>query len=358
MNAIRLLCGTFGWHISEIPTSLDIAFNQAKDFDLPKENNCKCEASVPFFSIDSQSRCHMCGSSSSFISTASRIQSFNGSKASLNDSLDKGSNRTASFANKNFMARIKAKTEISEFDMQPSSVLKDITNLTNNTNRRSHIARPDDSELNRITQVNVMLSNFVVSYFFKIFAGRFDNILFTEFLFDFVKRDGGWKSFVQSSRKEGHYTNFFAQLSHHKSICIVPICCHTHWTIIIRKFIGNSWKIFFVDSIEQGSDQRFRDWQYLFQDDDLFSGTWIKVKVFQQNELECGARACLHGFCFALSNKKNGEIINDLSRFKDLSVRSRLMVSTICKEGYWISPKWLRRKVILSYFYFPLGSQA
>ena len=106
----------------------------------------------------------MCGSSSSFISTASRIQSFNGSKASLNDSLDKGSNCTASFANKKFMARIKAKTEISEFDMQPSSVLKDITNLTNNTNRRSHIARPDDSELNRITQVNVMLSNFVVSY--------------------------------------------------------------------------------------------------------------------------------------------------------------------------------------------------
>mmetsp|Transcript_22535 Transcript_22535/g.32263 ORF Transcript_22535/g.32263 Transcript_22535/m.32263 type:complete len:199 (+) Transcript_22535:1-597(+) len=190
-----------------------------------------------------------------------------------------------------------------------------------------------------------MLSNFVVTYFFKLLAQKFPSILYKEFLFDFVKREGSWKQFVQYCRREGTYNRFFEQLPNHNSICIIPICCDVHWTILIRKFIGNSWKIFFVDSIEQGSDQRFSDWQSLFQDDDLFSGIWIKVKVFQQNELECGARACLHGFCFALSNKKSGEIINDLSRFKDLSVCSRLMVSTICKEGYWSSPKWLRRTI-------------
>jgi hypothetical protein len=171
-----------------------------------------------------------------------------------------------------------------------------------------------------------MLSNFVVSYFFKIFADSFSNILFTEFLFDFVKRDGGWKYFVQSSRKEGHYTIFFEQLSHRKSICIVPICCYTHWTLLVRRFIGNSWKILFIDSISNGSDQRFRNWKALFFDEVHFSGEWIKVKFFQQSELECGARVCLHGVCFALSKKKNADIINDLSRFKDLSVRSRLMV--------------------------------
>jgi hypothetical protein len=176
-------------------------------------------------------------------------------------------------------------------------------------------------------------------------AYKFQNVLYQEFLFDFVKREGGWKPFVQYCRSTGHYSQFFATISRQHSICIVPICCHSHWTLLVRRFIGHSWQIFFIDSIAQGSDQRFRDWQALFQDDDLFSGTWIKVKVFQQNELECGARACLHGFCFALSNKKNREIINDLSSFKDLSVRSRLMVSTICKEGYWSSPKWLRRAI-------------
>ena len=215
----------------------------------------------------------------------------------------------------------------------------------NNAGKRYHSARPNDSELANITQVNHMLSNFVVSYFFKIFAGQFENILFTEFLFDLVKRDGSWQHFVQSSQREGHYTNFLHLLSQHKSICIVLICCNTHWTILLQRYIANSCKIFFIDSISQGSEQCFRDWQSLFYDDDLFSGTWIKVKVFQQSELECGAHVCLHGVCFALSQKKPGEIINDLSRFRNLPACSRLMVSTICKDGCWSHPKWLRRTI-------------
>ena len=80
-------------------------------------------------------------------------------------------------------------------------------------------------------------------------------------------------------------------------------------TKIYWEFMGNTY----IDSISQGSDQRFRDWHSLFQDDDLFSGIWIKVKKKQQSELECGAWVCLHGVCFALSKKKNGDIINDLS---------------------------------------------
>ena len=129
------------------------------------------------------------------------------------------------------------------------------------------------------------------------------------------------------------------------SICIVPICCHSHWTLLVRRFIGHSWQIFFIDSIAQGSDHRFQEWKALFLDDDLFAGEWIKVKILQQSELECGARVCLHGVCFTLSKKKSSDIINDLSRFKDLSVRSRLMVSHICKDGFWSSQKWLSRTI-------------
>ena len=158
---------------------------------------------------------------------------FNNSEAPTNDPSAKSLNCTlASCAKKNLMARLNAKhqNENSSYHKMESCishlsnnaiVFKDITNLTNNTNQRQHLEWPNDSELmGSIIQVNNMLSNFVVSYFFKIFASKFGNILFTEFLFDFVKRDGGWKSFVQSSLKEGHYINFLNQLSHHKSRCL------------------------------------------------------------------------------------------------------------------------------------------
>ena len=48
---------------------------------------------------------------------------------------------------------------------------------------------------------------------------------------------------------------------------------------------------------------------------------------------------------FHIVKKKCGDIINDLSRFKDLAPRSRLMVAHICKEGQWSHPKWLCRTI-------------
>lgn len=352
MNTVRLLCGTFGWNISEFPTSLDLAFNQTCASASITTGKCKCEASVPFFSCDSQAGCPKCGGSSIFFGTADRMKYFTSQQASTIDSGLKNTDCKATGVNKHFMARINTRrvksaneTQSSHRSLaaQRSNVLQDITNSTNNTNRRLLSAWPDDDELGKIVQVNNMISNFVVSYFFKIFAGCFGNILFTEFLFDFVKREGGWKFFVQSSRKAGLYKDFLDKLSHHKSVCIVPICCNTHWTLLVRRYIGHSWKILFIDSLSAGSDKRFRDWKALFFDNDLFSGEWIKVKIYEQSELECGARVCLHGVCFGLSKKKTADIIGDLSRFKDLSVRSRLMVSAICKDGFWSSHPWLRR---------------
>ena len=356
INAVRFLCGTFGWKLSEVPTSLDLAFNQAKDSDKSEQKKyCSCEASVPLFAIDSQSCCNICGGYSVFPSTASRIHQFTSSVVPTQALPARITKITTSCVKKHLMARINVKIdhpnmteEKTKRPCNPNLVnnvnaLKDITNIPNTSERRRSMARPNDSELGKITHVNHMLSNFTVSYFFKVFANRFGNILFTEFLFDFVKRDGGWKHFVASSRRERHYTQFFEQLLQPKSICIIPICSDTHWTILVRRYIGNSWKILFIDSIINGSDKRFKDWQALFFDEDLFSGEWIKVKILPQRELECGARACVHGVCFALARKKNADIIGDLSRFKDLSVRSRLMVSTICRDGVWSHQGWLSR---------------
>jgi hypothetical protein len=91
-----------------------------------------------------------------------------------------------------------------------------------------------------------------------------------------------------------------------------------------------------------GSDDRMRQWRELFDDNDLFSGTWIKVKIIPQSELECGARVCLHGLCFPLSSHNAKEIGRQLQRFPDLAARSRLLVSGVCGAGKWNPQGWLK----------------
>jgi hypothetical protein len=186
-----------------------------------------------------------------------------------------------------------------------------------------------------------MLSNFVVSYFFKIIARSFNNILYTEFLFDFVKRDGGWAHFVTQSTAAGLYTTFLEALQRPDKICIIPICDQLHWTILIQKFTGNAWRIFFADSMLAGSDHRLSQWKALFQDDTLFTGEWTKIKIIPQTELECGARVCLHGLCLALSTYNSSRIMNNITRVRNLAARSRTMVSNICNDGQWTSQAWL-----------------
>jgi hypothetical protein len=122
----------------------------------------------------------------------------------------------------------------------------------------------------------------------------------------------------------GHYT------------CIVPICHQLHWTLLlIRKSAGDSWKIFFVNSMKQGTDSQFAYSKALFHTTDLFTGEWTQCKIIQQTELECGARVCLHGLCFALSNQNSSRIMNSINRISNLAACSRTMVSRICNDGQW-----------------------
>jgi hypothetical protein len=153
-----------------------------------------------------------------------------------------------------------------------------------------------------------------------------------------VKRDGSSLFSIVEGRELT-----LTLLSHYLSTISFVLfwCCDAHWTLlIVWRYISNSWTIyFFSDSIAQGLDWWFHAWKTLFNDDELFSGEWIKVKIFQQTEWERGARVCLHGVCFALSMKKGTDIFNDLSRFKDLSVHSHLIMLHICKDGYWTDQK-------------------
>jgi hypothetical protein len=355
-NAMRMLCGTFNWKCSEKPTSLDIVFNQAKPSTPSRKRNedksslakhtmkCNCSIESIFFNVDAAMRCPSCNNTSSFSSTATRIslashstelQTSYGLQVVLPETNNnrQPQNSPVKFPNNNkYASSIK----------QSITALNDITNTPRLPPPICLAARPADAELNAITRTNNMLSNFVVSYFFKILQSSFSNILYQEFLFDFVKREGGWKEFVQYSRREGHSTDFLEKLKNNRLICIVPICHDIHWTLIIRKFVENVWEIYYIDSILQGSDERMRQWQTLFQDDDLFSGNWIKFKIIPQTELECGARVCLHGLCFALSLLNKRDIGRQLERIKDLAVRSRLLVSRICTDGQWSNPGWLK----------------
>jgi hypothetical protein len=344
INMVRLLAGTFKWSISTTPTSIDKVFNQKlTTIELPTNTQwCICKNKRVFFAIGFQEHCPTCDGVSSFLGTSKRIDMVQASSTKTIIAKDNTSMTNVNTTPKNRSKNIQRRQYSTERSI--NNILRDITNLSPHSPLYL-AARPDDTVLNNITRVNNMLSNFVVSYFFKLPDHKFQNVLYQEFLFDFVKRDGGWRKFVQYCRRQGNYSEFLAKISQHNSICIIPICFQSHWTILIRRFIGHSWKIFFVDSIEQGSAKRFQNWKALFLDDDLFAGEWIKAKICQQTELECGARVCLHGVCFALSKKNSSDIINDLKRFKDLAVRSRMMVSHICKDGFWSPQKWLSRTI-------------
>jgi len=44
---------------------------------------------------------------------------------------------------------------------------------------------------------------------------------------------------------------------------------------------------------------------------------WIAVPIVLQSELECGARACLHGVVFVLSNINHNRIMYELQHMTD-----------------------------------------
>jgi len=346
-NAMRMLCGTFHWNLSDKPTSLDIVFNMAQEKSSLATNRteCKCTKKSIFFALHIDSKCPSCNNpSSSFTPTASRISLVslsNKSTASCADTVMLPVKNT-NIASTRKTTKISNANRPSNYTASSTTALRDITNVLHAHPPFCLAARPDDAELHAITRINNMLSHFVVSYFFKILASNFPSILYQEFLFDFVKREGGWTQFVQYSRNEGHSTDFLDNLKATTSICIVPICCDIHWTVLIRKFVGTMWEIYYIDSMFQGSDARMRRWQALFQDDDLFSGKWIKLQIIPQTELECGARVCLHGLCYALSLLKTRDTSRQLERVKDLAARSRLLVSRICTDGNWSHPGWLK----------------
>ena len=345
-NAIRLICGTFNWKCSEKPTSLDIVVNQSRATASPtfKRTHCQCSLGSLFFSVASETSCPSCNGISPFVPTATRI-----STAAVSPTIV---SKTSPEGKASFSYNIDQPTSTSRHQKRDnphphhnqasSGILRDISNIPPNRPPQCPAARPNSVELNAIAQKNYMLSNFVVSYFFKILQVHFPTILYQEFLFDFVKREGGWQQFVEFSHQEGHSITFLEQLRNCQFTCVVPICKDLHWTILVRKYINSSWVIYYIDSMLQGSDARMHQWRELFNDNDLFSGTWIKLKIIPQTELECGARVCLHGLCFSISSKNAKDIGRQLQRIPDLAARSRLLVSGVCGCGNWTPQGWLK----------------
>ena len=150
-----------------------------------------------FFSVDPTPLCcGTCGGISIYIGTASCLANFNSVSAPSNDFLASSFQSTSittkhriEYGSKKhalILKKFKKKVKCSPL------LLQDITN-----NMHVHLMQEtiwlDDDKLRSVTQVNHMLSELVVPYFFKIIAQSFRNILHTEFLFDFVKWDhGGW----------------------------------------------------------------------------------------------------------------------------------------------------------------------
>jgi hypothetical protein len=166
MNTVRFLNGTFNWKMSRNLTSIDIIFNQISlNVGVSKNHKpCNCNKDHAFFAIAINAYCPFCTGVSPYMSTETRISSAQAlvDKTSTTEKhlcVDSNNKRSSKDTAKNHNRRLPGVQSNSN-----NTVLRDITNHS----LRSPLclaARPNDTELNTVTQPNNMLSNFVVSYF-------------------------------------------------------------------------------------------------------------------------------------------------------------------------------------------------
>ena len=181
MNAVRFLSGTFQWKLHSTSTSIDVIFNKSSTNTGITTNSStfQCKREKMFFAIENTATCSFCDGLSPFLSTTTCIclaQASCDNWSTFEHCISRGNNDSRS--SKLIMKNSKRRTSGDRLDT--NMVLRDITNLPART--LSHIlARPADSEINEITRVNNMLSNFVVFYFYRLLANNFPGILYQDF---------------------------------------------------------------------------------------------------------------------------------------------------------------------------------
>jgi len=139
---------------------------------------CTCINEQLFFIVDNNVSCSLCGGRSLFSSTLSRVTLAQSSTATrVLDTAQHPMNQDSSHRSSRNIAR---NCKRRNHNAQPGngSILHDITGSINNVtppprNPLCMEARPSDREINAITQVNNMLSNFVVTYFFDFWHINF-----------------------------------------------------------------------------------------------------------------------------------------------------------------------------------------
>ena len=87
----------------------------------------------------------------------------------------------------------------------------------------------------------------------------------------------------------------------------------------MQKDDGHKWVIYYLDSIEAGLRQRMKCYCDVLSDSSFCpihneDVEWVAAPIVLQSELECGARACLHGILFALSGASSDRIMQHLKQ--------------------------------------------
>ena len=236
-------------------------------------------------------------------------------------------------------------------EVRLSSVdMVDLTLMDTHTitdNLLANVAQPTEKDLSSMSCYGVRLDDTIVNCFLTIVASQTNGILFERFLFDLIEIDKGWTNFLMQRSHGTHYAPFIDALENRTVSTIVPICRHDHWVSIVRKHDGLKWVIYYLDSIEAGSRQRMKRYSEALRDSPFCpihneDVEWVAAPIVLQSELECGARACLHGILFALSDASSDGIMKHLQQEVNLGSLSRQLVVSTCRTQSWVTPGWLK----------------
>jgi hypothetical protein len=164
-----------------------------------------------------------------------------------------------------------------------------------------------------------------------------------------------WEDYVQKSarRAYGNYDKLLQTLQDRQKVVIMPIGFgREHWAVLVRKFKGGHWSLWFIDSMSEGAKKRFQTVKRLYNNtpltDTLPAIQWIEAPIVEQFETECGARCCVGALMYALSEKKIRKSVDRLNKVPELNMVSRLMVADVCKKGAFTMPSWLDKVVGIS----------
>ena len=194
----------------------------------------------------------------------------------------------------------------------------------------------------------------VINYFFKLMMEKYPHIRAQPtYFFQQLSDATDWNAYLQNRTIGNRCRNhelFMRCLQNRESTTIVPMGANNHWTILVKRFVGDMWKLQFADSITSNNFSSFTTTKKIFLNTPVCLNdepvAWQNIHLQPQVEYECGARMCVAAvFLSFVDNNELSQKIRCFNQIQNLSQKCRDMVKSICINKTFSIPSWLQNVV-------------